>query len=198
MRGLGQVFDQAMTSYSRQTIPAILEAYDFSPFGTIADIAGGHGYLLGSVLREYPDKNGVLFEVPIVLEGAPSMLDSYGVRDRVQLVAGDFVESIPVVADCYMLKHIIHDWYDDKNQMILANIRREMPPDARVLIIDGVIPGPNEPHFGKFLDLEMLMLPGGKERTAEEFAELLARSGFELTRIIPTRSPSSIIEAVKA
>ncbi|HTH50683.1 MAG TPA: methyltransferase [Pyrinomonadaceae bacterium] len=198
MRGLGDIFNQAMTSFSLQTIPAILEAYDFSPFGTIADIAGGYGHLLGGVLRHYLDKNGILFEVPVVLEGAPAMLDSYGVTDRVQLVAGDFVEAIPVVADCYMLKHIIHDWYDDKNQTILGNIRKEMPPDARVLIIDGVVPPANQPHFVKFLDLEMLMLPGGKERTEEEFAELLAKSGFRMTRVIPTKSPSSIIEAVKA
>jgi len=120
-----------------------------------------------AILREYPQMNGVLFDVPPVLSGAPDMLASYGVADRAELVAGDFCEAIPVKADIYVLKHIIHDWYDDKCEAILRNIRNEMPGDARVLIIDAIVPGPNEPHFSKFLDLEMLMLPGGMERTAE-------------------------------
>jgi hypothetical protein len=196
-RELGDTFNRAMTSYSRMTIPAILAAYDFSGAGTIADIAGGVGHLLGAVLQKYTDAKGVLFEIPPVLEGAPAMLDSYGVTDRVELIAGDFTEAIPVVADVYMLKHIIHDWYDDKNQKILGNIREVMPEGARVLIIDAVVPPIGEPHFSKFLDLEMLMLPGGMERTAEEFETLLTNSGFKMTRIIPTPSPVAIVEAVK-
>ncbi|MBV9216591.1 MAG: methyltransferase [Acidobacteria bacterium] len=195
---LGTVFNKAMASFSRQTIPAILAAYDFSGANTIADIAGGYGHLLGAVLKEYSDKRGVLFEVAPVLEGAPAMLDTYGVRDRVELVEGDFTEAIPVKADIYMLKHIIHDWYDDKCQTILSNIRNEMPGGAKVLIIDAIIPPPGEPHFSKFLDLEMLMLPGGMERTAAEFESLLDASGFKMTQIIPTPSPISIVEAVKA
>ncbi len=195
---LGETFNRAMTSYSRMTIPAILAAYDFSGAGRIADIAGGFGHLLGAVLQKYTNAKGILFEIPPVLEGAPAMLDSYGVTDRVELVAGDFTESIPVEADVYMLKHIIHDWYDDKNQKILGNIREVMPEDAKVLVIDAVVPPPGEPHFAKFLDLEMLMLPGGMERTAEEFESLLTKSGFALNRIIPTPSPVAIIEAVKA
>ena len=198
MPDLGDVFNQAMTSYSFQTIPAVLAAYDFSGFNTVADIGGGYGHLLGAVLKNYPAAKGVLFEVPPVLDGAPAMLDSYGVRDRVELVSGDFTASIPVVADCYLLKHIIHDWYDDKNQTILGHIRTFMPEDAKVLIIDAVVPGLNEPHFAKFLDLEMLMLPGGKERTEEEFRTLLHNSGFAMTRVIPTQSNVCIIEAVKA
>lgn len=194
----GDVFNQAMTSFSRQTIPAILSAYDFSGAATIADIAGGVGHLLGAVLQKYPDAKGVLFEIPQVLENAPAMLDSYRVADRVETVAGSFTEAIPVTADIYMLKHIIHDWYDDKNEKILRNIRDVMPDDARVLIIDAVIPPGNDPHPGKILDLEMLISPGGMERTAEEFESLLTKSGFKMTRIIPTQSPVSIVEAVKA
>jgi len=195
---LGETFNRAMTAFSHQTIPAILSAYDFSGAGTIADIAGGYGHLLGAVLQKYPDARGVLFEIPPVLEGAPAMLDSYSVSDRVELVAGDFVESIPVEADIYMLKHIVHDWYDDKCEKILGNIRDSMPDDARVLIIDAVLPPPGEPHFAKFLDLEMLMLPGGMERTADEFETVLKNSGFRMSRIIPTPSPVGIVEAVKA
>jgi hypothetical protein len=198
MRDLGEVFNQAMTSFSGQTIPAILAAYDFSTFGTIADIGGGHGHLLGAILKEYPAANGVLFDMPVVLDGALPMLESCGVRDRVELVSGDFTEAVPVVADCYLLKHIIHDWLDDKNGSILGNIRASMPDSARVLIIDGIIPPAGEPSFAKFLDLEMLMLPGGKERTEDEFRTLLESAGFRMTRAIRTPSPSSIIEAVKA
>lgn len=193
----GNLFNQAMTSFSRQTIPAILSAYDFSGAGKIADIAGGVGHLLGAVLQKYPEAKGVLFEIPQVLASAPAMLDSYGVSDRVELVEGNFTESIPVVADIYMLKHIIHDWYDDKNQKILGNIRASMPDDARVLIIDAVIPPGNDPHPGKILDLEMLISPGGMERSEAEFRTLLDKSGFELSRIISTPSPVGIVEAVK-
>jgi hypothetical protein len=198
MKDLGDIFNRAMTSLSLQTIPAILASYNFSAFGTIADIAGGYGHLLGAVLKQYPKAKGVLFDLAPVLEGAPAMLDSYGVNDRVDIVAGNFTEAIPVTADAYVLKHIVHDWYDDKCQKILGNIRDVMPDDAKVLIVDAIVPGLNEPHFSKMLDLEMLMLPGGKERTEEEFATLLTNSGFKLTRVIPTPSPVSIVEAVKA
>ena len=197
-RELGDTFNRAMTSFSRQTIPAILASYDFSGAATIADIAGGVGHLLGAVLQANPAANGILFEIPPVLEGAPAMLSSYGVETRVELIAGDFVESIPVNADIYMVKHIIHDWYDDKCQKILGNIRDVMPDNAKVLVIDSVVPPPGVPHFSKFLDLEMLMLPGGMERTAEQFETLLTASGFKMTGIIPTPSPISIVEAVKA
>jgi hypothetical protein len=197
MKELGHTFNKAMSSFSQQTVPAILEAYDFSGAATIADIAGGYGHVLGAVLQKYPEAKGVLFEVPQVLDGAPAMLDSYGVRDRVTLMPGDFVESIPVTADIYMLKHIIHDWYDDKCEKILGNIRASMPPDAKLLILDAVVPPPGVPHFSKFLDLEMLMLPGGMERDAAQFESLLTRSGFKMTRIIPTQSSISIVEAKK-
>lgn len=197
-RELGDIFNRAMTSYSAQTIPAILAAYDFSKAGTIADIAGGYGHLLGAVLRENIEARGVLFDLGVVLEGAPSMLESYGVTHRVELVEGDFTKEIPVVADIYMLKHIIHDWYDDTNEKILRNIGRSMPEGAKVLIIDAVIPEGNDPHFGKIIDLEMLVSPGGVERTAEEFKILLENSGMKLTRIIPTDGPLSIVEAEKA
>ena len=194
----GNVFNQAMTSASRQAIPAILATYDFSGAATIADIAGGVGHLLGAVLQKHANARGVLFEIPQVLASAPAMLDSYGVSDRVELVAGDFVESIPVAADIYMLKHIIHDWYDEKCHRILSNIRESMPDGARVLILDAIIPPGDVPHPGKILDLEMLISPGGMERTAEQFDSLLTSAGFKMTQAIPTPSPIGIVEAVKA
>lgn len=195
---LGDIFNRAMTSYSHQTIGPLLEAYDFSGASVIADIAGGFGHLLGAVLEKNPNVKGVLFDLPEVLEGAPKMLESYGVTDRVELVSGDFTEAIPVVADVYILKHIIHDWYDEKDRIILGNIRDNMPEGAKVLIIETVIPTGNDPHFSKIIDLEMLAAPGGMERTAEEFENLLNSSGLKLTRIIPTQGLMSIIEAVKA
>lgn len=195
---LGDIFNRAMTSYSQQTIPAILAAYDFSEADSIADIAGGYGHLLGAILQHYPDKEGVLFDLPEVLKGAPAMLESYGVADRSEIVAGNFTTDIPVVADVYLLKHIIHDWDDDICRQILGNIRKNMPENAKILIIDSVIPEENDPDFGKILDLEMLIAPGGKERTEEEFRSLLASAGFEMTRVIQTQSAVSVIEAIKA
>ena len=194
---LGEIFNRAMTSYSHQSIGPVLEAYDFSEAATIADIAGGYGHLLAAVLAANPDANGVLFDLPAVLKGAPQMMESYGVSDRVELVEGDFFAEIPVKADIYMLKHIIHDWYDDNNQKILRNIRANMPDDGKVLIIETVVPEGNDPHFSKIIDLEMLMSPGGVERTPTEFEQLLNGSGFKLNRIIPTPGMMSIVEAVK-
>ena len=125
------------------------------------------------------------------------MMESYGVTNRVELVEGDFFSDIPVSADIYLLKHIIHDWYDDKNQKILKNIRANMPDDGKVLIIETVVPEGNTPHFSKIIDLEMLIAPGGLERTPSEFKQLLEDSGFKMTRIIPTQGLMSIVEAVK-
>lgn len=197
-RELGDIFNRAMTSFSGTTIPAIIEAYDFSGVGVLADVAGGYGHLLAGVLNHYPQMKGVLFDVPYVLEGSPALLEKEGVADRVELVRGDFFESVPVTADAYMLKHIIHDWYDEQNILILKNIRASMPDGGKILILDMVIPEGNEPHFGKILDLEMLVSPGGVERTEKEFRELLAASGLRLTRIVTTKSFVSIVEAVKA
>lgn len=197
-KALGDVFNQAMTASSHVQAAAVLDAYDFSEIRTIADIAGGHGHLVGSIVKKYPSMNGVLFDMGTVLAGAPELLASYGVADRIQMVEGDFFSDIPVVADAYIMKHIIHDWYDDNCEKILGCIRRSMPDSAKVLIVDTVIPPGNDPHPGKILDLEMLISPGGKERTAKEFETLLNNSGFRMTRIVPTHSPVSIVEGVKA
>ena len=194
---LGDIFNRAMTSFSNQTIPAILEAYDFAHAETIADIGGGYGHLLGAILKANPQANGVLFDLSAVAAGAPAMLESFGVSERVTIVEGDFNRSIPVEADIYLLKHIIHDWYDNTNENILRNIGASMPENARVLIIEAVLSEDDRPHFGKLLDLEMLMSPGGVERTAREFEELFKNAGFRLARIIPTASPVSIVEAIK-
>jgi hypothetical protein len=195
---LGEIFNRAMSSYSHQSIGPLLEAYDFSKAGTIADIAGGYGHLLAAILAVNPNARGVLFDLAGPLAGAPQMLDSYGVSDRVELVEGDFFKAVAVEADLYLLKHIIHDWDDPTNRTILGNIRSNMPEGAKVLIIETVVPEGNVPHFSKVIDLEMLMTPGGLERTPAEFEKLLTESGFRLLRIIPTNGLMSIIEAEKA
>lgn len=193
---LGEIFNRAMTGFSRQAIPAVVAAYDFSNIKTAADIGGGYGHLLAGVLNANPHLQGVLFDLPPVFAGASELLKKENVIDRIELVRGDFFEEIPVAADAYLLKHIIHDWTDEQNVKILQNIRAAMPQNAKVLIVDAVISEDNEPHFGKILDLEMLVSPGGVERTESEFRALLSKAGFRLNRIFPTRSPVNIVEAV--
>ena len=192
-----EIFNRAMTDMSVGTAPAIVEAYDFSPVSTLVDIAGGHGFLLSQVLKANPGMKGVLFDVEPVIAGAGALLEREGVAERVEKVAGDFFAEVPRGADAYMMKHIIHDWDDERCLTILRNINAAMNAEGRVLIIEVVVPEGNEPHYSKLLDLEMLASPGGAERTAEEYRELLAAAGFRLTRIVPTKSPFSIIEAVR-
>ncbi len=193
-----EIFNGAMTDMSVGTAPAIVEAYDFSGTGTLADIAGGHGYLLAQVLKANPEMRGILFDVPSVINGADALLEREGVAGRVEKVAGDFFASVPAGADAYMMKHIIHDWDDERSIKILSNIHAAMADDGKVLIVETVVPEGNEPHYSKLLDLEMLTSPGGMERNESEYRDLLAAAGFRLTRIIPTRSPFSVIEGVKA
>lgn len=192
-----ETFNRAMTDMSVATAPAVVEAYDFSGFQTIADIAGGHGFLLSQILKAAPSLSGILFDMPQVIAGAGALLEREGVQGRVEKVAGDFFASIPT-ADAYIMKHIIHDWDDERSVKILTNIREAMKPEGKVLIVETVVPEGDEPHYSKLLDLEMLTSPGGVERTAQEYETLLAEAGLGLARIIPTKSPFSIIEAVKA
>jgi hypothetical protein len=192
------IFNAAMTDLSSGVARPIVAAYDFSAVGTLADIAGGHGFLLAQALKANPDMRGVLFEVPSVVAGAPELLAREGVAERVEFVTGNFFEAVPVKADAYMMKHIIHDWDDERATLILSNIRASMPDAGRVLIIEQVVPAGDAPHPAKLLDLEMLVSPGGIERTAEEYRALCAAAGLQLTRIVPTPTPFSIVEAVKA
>jgi ubiquinone/menaquinone biosynthesis C-methylase UbiE len=192
-----RVFDNAMTSLSKMVAKAVVAAYDFSSVGKLADIAGGHGSLLAAILRANTHLRGLLFDMPQVIAGAQSHLEAEGVAARCELASGDFFESVPAGADAYLMKHIIHDWDDERALAILRNCHRVMPETGRLLLVEMVVPPGNEPHFAKIQDLEMLLSPGGLERTGEEFRSLFAAAGFELTRIIPTASPMSVIEGVK-
>ena len=193
-----EIFNRAMTEMTTSSAPAIVEAYDFSQFKTIVDIAGGHGYLLSQILKATPGLRGMLFDVEPVIAGAGSIFEKEGVADRVEKVAGNFFEAVPGGADAYIMKHIIHDWDDEMSNKILKNIARVMSSRAKLLIVEMVVPEGNEPHFSKVMDLGMLVLPGGVERTRSEFHTLLADAGLRLAHIIPTQNPLSIIEAVKA
>ncbi|HEY9402563.1 MAG TPA: methyltransferase [Pyrinomonadaceae bacterium] len=195
--GAARVFDNAMTSLSKMVSKAVVEAYDFSSVRKLADIAGGHGSLLAAILRANPQLKGLLFDVPQVIAGAQSFVEAEGVGHAVELASGNFFESVPAGADAYMMKHIIHDWDDERALSILRNCHRAMPEDGKLLLVEMVVPEGNEPHFAKIQDLEMMLSPGGLERTEHEFRELFAAAGFELTRIIPTASPMSVIEGVK-
>ena len=194
---LSSVFNNAMTSWSGPTVAAALKAYDFSGIETLVDVAGGHGHVLSSVLRQYPSMRGVLFDLEHVIAGAPPLLEASGVADRVETAWGDFFEAVPPGGDAYIMKNIIHDWDDERATPILKNIRKafEGRRDGRVILLEAVIPPGNQPDFGKLVDLEMLLMPGGRERTAEEFASLFELAGFELARIVPTESPLCVIEA---
>jgi SAM-dependent methyltransferase len=167
--------------------------------GTLVDVAGGHGLLIRTILRANRKLRGILFDLPHVTAGAPALLRSGGFADRCRIVSGDFFASVPEGGDAYIMKHIIHDWDDERAVQILKNCHRAMRPGGIVLIVDAVIPSGNAAHFGKLLDLEMLVLtPRGRERTRAEFQDLLKRSGFRLRRVVPTETHLSLVEGVRA
>ncbi|MCA1559258.1 MAG: acetylserotonin O-methyltransferase [Acidobacteria bacterium] len=192
---LSEIFNNAMTGFSTSVIAAALEVYDFSGIGTLVDVAGGHGQVLGSILQRYPAMRGVLFDLDHVIAGAVPRLRQLGVEGRVMPATGDFFKAVPAGGDAYIMKHIFHDWDDDRAITILRNIRSAMNQGGRVILLESVLLPGNAPDFGKLIDLEMLMMTGGRERTEAEFRTLFQRAGFELTRVVPTPSPLSVIEA---
>jgi len=193
-----RIFNAAMTSIITETAAAVRDAYDFRGVRRLVDIGGGHGMLLGTVVAANSGLRGVLFDLPHVVEGAGPTLERLGVRGRVTTLGGDFFADVPR-GDAYLLSHIIHDWDDERSAAILRTIRRAAEPGARVLVVEAVIPPLNAASFGKLLDLEMLALPGGVERTENEYRDLLAAGGFRLTRVVPTAVPvASVIEGTAA
>jgi hypothetical protein len=191
-------FNRAMTAVSALGADAMVAAYDVSGFRKIVDVGGGHGRLLSALLKSAPGTSGVLFDLPPVVEGAPAILEQYGVTDRVEIIGGDFFEQVPAGGDLYVLRSIIHDWQDAEALKILASVRRAIPASGKLVLFETVIPGPNDKHFSKFLDIEMIVHAGGRERTRDEYATLLGRAGFRLTRVIATAGPASLLESVPA
>lgn len=192
------VFNNSMTNVTAHTNEAITSLYDFSQFGTIVDVGGGHGGLITSILEKNPQVKGVLFDAAEVIEGARPKIEAAGLADRLETVAGDFFKSVPEGGDAYVMKWIIHDWDDEKSNTILRNIRSRMQPNSKLILVDCVVPETDEPHFSKFIDLNMLVMTGGKERTEKEFAQILEAAGFKLLRVISTDMPHSIVEAEPA
>ena len=192
----GRIFDAAMTALSRRVSKAIVEAYDFGTFGRVVDVGGGHGVILAAILAANPSLRGVLFDQPHVVANAGLVIQAAGVADRCEITGGNFFETVPEGGDAYVLKAILHDWNDAKATQILRVCRAAIPAAGKLLLVEQVIAAPNEGLIGKMSDLNMLVAPNGRERTAEEFAELFTHAGFRLTSVIPTASAVSIVEGV--
>lgn len=182
----GKIFNEAMSGVRNSTSPAVTKAYDWSQFPVIADIGGGLGAQLGNILDAFPACRGILFDQPQVMEQAVR-------HERIERIGGDFFDHVPEGADVYLLNGVVHDWTDEQAVSILGKVREAMKPDARVAIIEDVIPETPQFSFGKWLDLLMLAVPGGRERTEAEFREIFSAAGFELTEVVPTPAPLSIL-----
>lgn len=190
------VFNQEMTTMTIEQGIAVTDSYDFSQSGLIVDIGGGHGSLMEAILTTYPSTQGLIFDLPEVVEEARARLVAAGVMERCELVAGSFFESLPEGGDIYILKDIVHDWDDEHVSLILHNCHQVITNNSKLLIIERVIPPGNEAHFGKMVDIEMLTLTGGRERTEDEYQTLLRSFGFELKFIRPTSTAHDIMEAI--
>jgi hypothetical protein len=192
---LAEIFNHAMTSVSELSIAPVIAAYDFSPYPTIVDVGGGHGRLLAAILAATPAARGVLFDLPQVVAGAPTLLREHHAQDRVRIVEGSFFERVADDGDAYVLKNVIHDWPDDDAVHILRNVRAAARTGKRLLLVEFVIPNHDREFLGKWVDLEMLIGAAARERTAAEYGRLLNRAGFQMTRVVETASPFSIVEA---
>jgi len=196
------LFNAAMTSLTSAFDGAVTAAYDFSRFGTLVDVGGGQGALLASILAANPGLRGVLFDIPPVIESARARIAEAGLAERCAPVAGDFFAAVPAGGDAYVLKWVIHDWDDERSIAILRNSHRAMARDGRLLLIERVVPeriDQSEGTQGMLLgDLNMLLVTGGRERTAAEYRALLARAGFTLAQIVPTGTQLSLVEGTRA
>ncbi|MEU0163648.1 methyltransferase [Streptomyces sp. NPDC006261] len=193
----GEVFIKGMGNMSDTETAPVVASYDFSQFGTVVDFCGGRGGLLSGILQSAPKTRGILSDPRVEGNGAAEFLAGQGVADRSTTHAGGLFDAVVEGGDAYVLKHIVHDWPEDRVLEILRNVRAAIKPGGKLLLVEMVIPEdePNAPHSGKLVDLWLLLLVGGKERTATQYADLLARAGFELERVVPTGSPVSIVEA---
>lgn len=188
------IFNDAMTSVSEFAVAPVVAAYDFSPFSTIVDVGGGHGRLLSAIVAATPGVRGVLYDLPQVVEGAPELLSKHGVAERVEVVGGSFFDAVPDGADAYVMKNIIHDWPDAESVTILTNVRKAAEPGATLLLVEFVIPEHDREFIGKWADMEMLVQLAARERTAEDYRKLYEQAGFQLTRVVPTAGPISLVE----
>jgi hypothetical protein len=189
-------FNRAMASLSGTAAEAVVDAYDFGRFDKVVDVGGAQGTLLAAILARNPRTEGVLFDQPHVVAGAEQLLNQAGVGLRCQIAAGSFFEAVPEGGDAYVLKSVLHDWTDVEATEILRTCLRAMSSSAVLLIVEPVVGEPNEGADVKFSDLNMLVAPGGRERTREEWQSLLSGAGLVLQGVVPTRGPMCVIEAV--
>lgn len=188
------MFNRAMTEVSRGSAEAIVKAYDFSRFKHVVDVGGGQGLMLAAILAAHPGMRGTLFDQPDVVSGSKAVFQRFGVADRCSFIGGSFFETVPEGGDAYIMRAVIHDWEDAESIAILKVCRRGMPASAKLLLIEMLVGPPNAMPRSKFMDLNMLVLPGGRERTSDEFAALLEKSGFKLSRVVPA-GRGAVIEA---
>lgn len=188
-------FDAAMAGYAAQAHAAVIEAWDFSGARTIVDVGGGQGTLIATILDSVPQARGVLFDRPEVIAVAASMLDAQVVSQRCELRSGDFFDAVPAGGDLYLMSSILHDWQDAEALAILRQVRAVLPTHARLLVIEHVVPEDGTPHPAWFVDLEMMLITGGRERTVGEYAALFNQAGLTLTQVLPTATAVSILEA---
>ena len=188
-------FNEAMTRLSALDWPAIEAVYDFNRFSTVVDVGGGHGELLALVLGRAPAARGVLLEREVLVEAAERHLVAAGVLTRCRVEAGSFFEAVPRDGDLYVLRRVLHDFDDERAAAVLRTVRRDMPADATLLLVESVVPDDATPHFATLLDLDMMLFTGGRERTEAEFAALLDQAGFRAPRVVPTISTVSLIES---
>jgi hypothetical protein len=193
-----KIFSEAMTSVSVIEDTVIAKGYDFSKIQKLVDVGGGHGSLIASILKSNPNMKGVLFDQHSVIEGAKHLLEKQGVSSRCELVGGDFFQTVPAGGNAYILKHIIHDWDDERALTILKHCYQAMVENDLLLVVEQVIPPGNNPFMGKLHDINMLIMSDcGCERTEAEYRTLFERAGFKLTKIFPTQSDASVIEGIR-
>jgi ubiquinone/menaquinone biosynthesis C-methylase UbiE len=196
----GETFNRAMAVLARNDQSLIADVYDFSGIHRIVDVGGGNGMLLATILKRHPHLSGILFDLPQVMAEAEQFLSQQDVKGRYTLASGDFFEAVVAGGDAYILSHIVHGFSDELSGKILKSIYKVLPAKGKVLLVEEVLQPGQDPAAikTKLMDLNMLvMTPGGRDRTREEFAALLRESGFELTDIFPTASGTCVIEAIK-
>jgi hypothetical protein len=195
----GQTFNAAMTALGAVAeTAAVVDAYDFAGPGTVVDVGGGHGDLLAAILEANPGVRGVLFDLPTVIEPMRPATAVSPLAACADLIGGDFFAAVPAGGDVYVLKRIIHDWDDERCLAILRNCREAMSSSGRLLIIEDALPDGDAPSPGKLVDVVLMCILPGRERTTEEYRSLLETAGFTLARVIPTASPMAILEALPA
>jgi len=191
----GRHFAEGMSGVSAMAIQAVLAAYSFAGAKVVVDVGGSHGSLLSAVLQTLPGARGVLFDRPDVIDGAGPALEKAGVAQRVTLERGSFFDSVPAGGDLYLLKNVLHDWNDDECVTILSACRKAMARDGRVVVLEMIISPDGPPSPAPLMDLNMLVMLAGRERTPEEYGALCARAGLKLARTVPTHSPFAVMEA---